>query len=81
MGIGALSTVMLNGMPLTSVLLVEILLPSDAIALAPLVITAVVVSYVLAAWLAPPMEEAPAAPGPAAAAPAPGPAAAAPAPT
>ncbi len=33
MGIGALLTVMLNGMPLTSVLLVEVLFPSDAIAL------------------------------------------------
>ena len=53
MGIGALSTVMLNGMPLTSVLLVEILFPSDAIALAPLVIIAVVVSHVLAVWIAP----------------------------
>jgi hypothetical protein len=61
MGIGALTTVMLNGMPLTSVLLVEILFPSDAIALAPLAIVAVVTSYVTAAWLAPKMDEAPAA--------------------
>jgi len=53
MGIGALSTVMLNGMPFTSVLLVEVLFPSDAIALAPLVIIAVVVSHVLAVWIAP----------------------------
>ena len=58
MGIGALSTVMLNGMPLTSVLLVEILFPSDAIALAPLVIIAVVVSHVLAVWIAPAMDQA-----------------------
>jgi hypothetical protein len=57
MGIGAMSTVMLNGMPLTSVLLVEILFPSDAIALAPLVIVAVVVSHVLAVWLAPPAKD------------------------
>jgi H+/Cl- antiporter ClcA len=59
MGIGAMLTVMLNGMPLTSVLLVEILFPSDAVALAPLVIVAVVVSHVLAVWLAPAMDEAP----------------------
>jgi hypothetical protein len=59
MGIGALSTVMLNGVPLTSVLLVEILFPSDAVALAPLVIVAVVVSHVLAVWLAPTSEDAP----------------------
>jgi chloride channel protein, CIC family len=64
MGIGALTTVMLNGMPLTSVVLVEILLPSDAIALAPLVIVAVVVSFVVAAWLAPGTQEVPAASAP-----------------
>jgi len=58
MGIGALLTVMLNGMPLTSVLLVEVLFPSDAIALVPIVIVAVVTSYVAAAWLAPKMDEA-----------------------
>jgi H+/Cl- antiporter ClcA len=58
MGIGALSTVMLNGMPLTSVLLVEVLFPSDAIALAPLVIVAVVVSHVLAVWIAPNTDQA-----------------------
>jgi H+/Cl- antiporter ClcA len=58
MGIGALSTVMLNGLPLTSVLFVEILFPSDAIAVAPLVIVAVVVSHVLAVWLAPATEQA-----------------------
>jgi H+/Cl- antiporter ClcA len=60
MGIGALATVMLNGMPLTSVLLVAVLFPSDAITLTPLVIVAVVVSYVLAIWLAPTVTEAPA---------------------
>ncbi|MGA8725495.1 MAG: chloride channel protein [Acidimicrobiales bacterium] len=58
MGIGALLTVMLNGMPLTSVLLVEVLFPSDAVALVPIVIVAVVTSYVAAAWLAPKMDEA-----------------------
>jgi hypothetical protein len=60
-------------MPLTTVVLVEILFPSDAIALAPLVIVAVVVSFVTAAWLAPPAQEvqAPSAPAdPRAAAPA-----------
>jgi hypothetical protein len=58
MGIGALTTVMLNGMPLTSVLLVEVLLAPDAIGLAPLVIVAVVVSYVLMVWIAPAVDEA-----------------------
>jgi H+/Cl- antiporter ClcA len=58
MGIGALLTVMLNGMPLTAVLLVEVLFAPDAIALAPLVIIAVVVSHVVAVWIAPPMDEA-----------------------
>ena len=72
MGIGALLTVMLNGMPLTSVLLVEVLFPSDAIALVPIVIVAVVTSYVAAAWLAPKMDEAEAS---SAAAPEPAPAA------
>jgi H+/Cl- antiporter ClcA len=65
MGIGALTTVMLNGMPLTSVLLVEILFPSDAIALAPLVIIAVVVSHVLAVWIAPNTDKAAASSAPA----------------
>jgi H+/Cl- antiporter ClcA len=69
MGIGALLTVMLNGMPLTSVLLVEVLFPTDAIALVPIVIVAVVTAYVTAAWLAPNMEAAEAASSPA---PAPG---------
>jgi H+/Cl- antiporter ClcA len=57
MGIGALATVMLGGMPLTSVVLVEILFPSDAIALAPLAIVSVVVAFVVGAWLAPPTPE------------------------
>jgi H+/Cl- antiporter ClcA len=59
MGIGALATAMLKGMPLTSVLLVAVLFPSDAITLTPLVIVAVVVSYVLVTWLAPTDTEAP----------------------
>jgi H+/Cl- antiporter ClcA len=65
MGIGALTTVMIGGMPLTSVLLVEVLFPSDAIALAPLVIIAVVVAHVLAVWIAPAMDEAATSPSPA----------------
>jgi H+/Cl- antiporter ClcA len=73
MGIGALATVMLGGMPLTSVVLVEILFPSDAIALAPLAIVSVVVAFVVSAWIAPATEDAPAASAPSdAAAPAPG---------
>ena len=80
MGIGALLTVMLNGMPLTSVLLVEVIFPSDAIALAPIVIVAVVTSYVAAAWLAPNMDEAEASSAPAASA-STAPAPSAPAPT
>ena len=52
MGIGAMSVAML-GLPLTSVLLVAVLLPSDAPALLPLVIVAVVVSYVASARLEP----------------------------
>jgi H+/Cl- antiporter ClcA len=52
MGIGAMSVAMLN-LPLTSVLLVAILLQADAVALLPLVIVAVVVSYVASARLGP----------------------------
>jgi H+/Cl- antiporter ClcA len=52
MGIGAMTVAML-GFPLTSVLIVAVLLPTDAIALTPLVIVAVVVSYVTSARLAP----------------------------
>jgi H+/Cl- antiporter ClcA len=61
MGIGAMTTVMLGGLPLTSVLLVELLFPSDAIALAPLVIISVVTAYVVAAWITPKTEAAEAA--------------------
>ena len=53
MGIGAMSVAMLR-LPLTSVLLASLLLLDDASALMPLVIVAVVVSYVISARLAPP---------------------------
>ena len=65
MGIGAMCVAML-GLPLTSVLLATLFLEADALALMPLVIVAVVVSYVASAHLAPrakPTEEAPAPPG------------------
>jgi hypothetical protein len=52
MGIGALTSVML-GLPLTAVLVVTVLLPADGLALTPLVIVAVAVSYVTSARLAP----------------------------
>ena len=52
MGIGAMTVAML-GFPLTSVLLVAVFLQADAIALTPLVIVAVVVSYVTSARLGP----------------------------
>jgi H+/Cl- antiporter ClcA len=52
MGIGAMTVAML-GFPLTSVLVVAVLLPADAVTLLPLVIVAVVVSYVTSARLGP----------------------------
>lgn len=52
MGIGALAVAML-GLPMTSALLPALLFPSDALALTPLVIVAVVVSYVISARVAP----------------------------
>ena len=52
MGIGALTSVML-GLPLTAVLVVTVLLPADGLALTPLVVVAVAVSYVTSARLAP----------------------------
>jgi H+/Cl- antiporter ClcA len=52
MGVGAMTAVML-GMPLTSVLLTALFLQADGLALMPLVIVAVTVSYVLSAWLVP----------------------------
>ena len=57
MGIGALTVAMLN-LPFTSVLLVSLFLQADAVALMPLVIVAVVVSYVASAHLAPPTKQA-----------------------
>ena len=67
MGIGAMTVVMLR-LPLTSVLLVTLLLSSDALQVMPLAIVAVVVAYVASARLAPPPAPAPAPPHPAAAA-------------
>jgi hypothetical protein len=52
MGIGAMTVAML-GLPLTSVLLASLFLEADAVSLMPLVIIAVVVSYVASARLAP----------------------------
>jgi H+/Cl- antiporter ClcA len=72
MGIGAMAVAML-GLPLTSVLLATLLLASDGVAVMPLVIVAVAVSYVVSTWLsAPAATTAPASGGPdqAAAAPA-----------
>jgi H+/Cl- antiporter ClcA len=66
MGIGAMSVVML-GLPLTSVLLATLLVFSDGLAVMPLVIVAVVVAYVISARLAP--RETPATAAPAASAP------------
>ena len=52
MGIGAMTVAML-GLPLVSVLLVTLFLQADGLALMPLVIVAVVVSYVVSAHLRP----------------------------
>jgi H+/Cl- antiporter ClcA len=52
MGMGAVTVAML-GLPLTSVLIVVLFLQADALALTPIVIVAVVVSYVVSAWLLP----------------------------
>jgi H+/Cl- antiporter ClcA len=49
-GIGAMATVMLK-LPLTSTLLATVLLSSDGLSVAPLVIVAVVVAYASSAWL------------------------------
>jgi chloride channel protein, CIC family len=59
MGIGAMSVVMLK-LPMTSVLLATLLLPSDGIAVMPLVIVTVAVAYVASARLAPAPAESPA---------------------
>lgn len=58
MGIGALCVAML-GLPLTSVLLAVLFLSADVVALTPLVIVSVVVSYVASAHLAPAPDVAP----------------------
>ena len=50
MGIGAMATVMLK-LPMTSTLLPTLLLSSDGLSVVPLVIVAVVVTYVASAWL------------------------------
>jgi hypothetical protein len=55
MGIGAVSVAMLN-LPFTSVLLVSLFLQTDAVQLMPLVIVAVVVSYVASAHITPPKQ-------------------------
>jgi H+/Cl- antiporter ClcA len=57
-GLGAMSVVML-GLPLTSVLLATLLLFSDGLAVTPLVIVAVVVAYVVAARIEPADDTAP----------------------
>ncbi|GAA1986677.1 chloride channel protein [Catenulispora subtropica] len=58
MGMGAMSVAML-GLPMTSVLLPALLFPSDALALTPLVILAVVASYVITAWIGPAKDDVP----------------------
>ncbi len=49
-GIGAMATVMLK-LPMTATLLATLLMSSDGLSVAPLVIVAVVVAYVTCAWL------------------------------
>jgi H+/Cl- antiporter ClcA len=53
MGVGAMVAGALK-MPMTAVLLPSLLFLSDAVHLMPVVIVAVVVSYVVAVWIAPP---------------------------
>jgi H+/Cl- antiporter ClcA len=60
MGIGAMTVAVLR-LPLTSVLIATLLLASDGLAVAPLVIVAVVVAYVVAVRISPPGDQAPAA--------------------
>jgi H+/Cl- antiporter ClcA len=71
MGVGAMVAGALK-MPMTAVLLPSLLFVSDAIDLIPVIIVAVVVSYVVAIWIKPsepePAAASPAAPQPAAAA-------------
>ena len=64
MGIGAMTAAMLN-LPLVSVLLVVLFLQADGLALTPVVIVAVVVSYVVSAHLRPVPAQGAAAPAPA----------------
>ena len=52
MGIGAMTVVML-GLPMTSVLITALFLQSDGVALVPLIIVAVVVAYVASKRFAP----------------------------
>jgi H+/Cl- antiporter ClcA len=68
MGVGAMVAGALR-MPLTAVLLPSLLFLSDAVDLMPVVIVAVVVSYVVAIWIQPAAatEQSPTAPAPAAA--------------
>ena len=61
MGIGAMTVVML-GLPLTSVLITALFLQSDGLTLMPLIIVAVVVAYVVTARLEPAPRPDPAAP-------------------
>ena len=69
MGIGAMTVAML-GLPLVAVLLVALFLQADSVSLMPLVIVAIVVSYIVSARLKPvPAPEA----APASAPPAPAP--------
>ncbi len=65
MGIGAMTVVML-GLPLTSVLITALFMQSDGVALVPLVIVAVVVAYVASKRITPePVVAAAPSPGPA----------------
>jgi hypothetical protein len=53
MGIGAMTVVMLGGLPLTSVLLTLLFLQSDGLEIISVVIVSVVVAYAASAWLQP----------------------------
>ncbi len=58
LGVGAMTAGALK-LPLTAVLLPSLLFVSDALSLMPVVIVAVVVSYVTAVWIAPSAVETP----------------------
>ncbi len=64
MGIGAMTVVMLNGLPLTAILLTSVFLEADGLSLVPLIIVATVVSFVVSTWLAAPPATPPSAPEP-----------------